>query len=160
MNPDELIEDFIQKIDQWVENSGFVKTEQDLTKIEYILDRDPSEMKEMTAEDILIDTFSLYGYLASLQDAFNREKMVADFAEASIMSIVAPKLVPIHGDYTKHEVKYQLAIKDDALCCKLMKLSILAKARMNEVNGKISTITKMAEIMDSIAKRKKFKYDS
>lgn len=159
MNPDDLIEDFFQKIDSWVENSGFVKTEQDLTKIEYILDRDPSEMKEMTAEDILIDTFSLYGYIDSLQDAYNHEKMVVDFAETSIMSIVAPKLVPIQGDYTKHEVKYQLAIKEDALCCKLMKLSILAKARMNEVNGRISTITKMAEIMNDIAKRKKYKYE-
>lgn len=159
MNPDEPIEDFLQKVDQWVENSGFVKTEQDLTKIEYILDRDPSELKEMTAEDILIDTFSLYGYIESLQNAFNREKMIADFAETSIMSIIAPKLVPIQGDYTKHEVKYQLAIKEDALCCKLMKLSILAKARMNEVNGRISIITKMAEIMNDIAKRKKYKYE-
>jgi hypothetical protein len=159
MNPDELIEDFLEKIDCWVENSGFVKTEQDIIKIKYILDRDPSEMKEMTAEDILIDTFSLYGYIDSLQDSYNHEKMVADFAEASIMSIVSPKLVPIQGDYTKHEVKYQLAIKDDALCCKLMKLSILAKARMNEVNGRISTITKMAETMDNIAKRKKYKYE-
>ena len=159
MSPDELIEDFLQKVDQWVQNSGFVKTPQDITKIEYILDRDPSEMKEMTAEDILIDTFSLYGYIDSLQTAFNREKMIADFAETSIMSIVAPKLVPIQGDYTKHEVKYQLAIKEDALCCKLMKLSILAKARMNEVNGRIQSITKMAEIMNDIAKRKKYKYE-
>lgn len=159
MTPDELVEDFLLKIDQWVENSGFIKTEQDLTKIEYILDRDPTELKEMTSEDILIDTFSLYGYLASLQDAYNHEKTISDFAETSIISIVAPKLVPVQGDYTKHEVKYQLAIKEDALCCKLMRLSILAKARMNEVNGKIQSITKMTEIMNDIAKRKKFKYE-
>jgi len=159
MTSDELVEDFLHKIDFWVENSGFVKGEFDKEKIAYILDRAPEDMKEMSAEDLLIDTFSLYGYLESLQSAHNHQKMVADFAETSILSIISPKLVPIQGDYTKHEVKYMLAIKEDPLCSKLFKLSLLAKARMNEVAGRIQIITKLGEIMNDIAKRKRFKYE-
>jgi len=157
MTPDELIEDFIQKIDSWVENSGFVKGEFDKEKVEYILDRDPEEMRALSSDDLFIDIFSLHRYIDSLQAAYNHQKMIADFAETSIMTIVSPKLVPVQGDYTKHDVKYNMAIKEDPLCCKLLKLSILSKARLTEANERIHNIVKLTETMTEIAKKKRFK---
>lgn len=155
---DEQINKFLLSVDSWVESSGFFETELDKEKISDILALGHDEIREMSGEDLLLDSLLLTKYADVLQKSYNHQKMILGFAESSIMYIISPKLIPVQGDYTKHEVKYNLAMKEDIMCARLNKMMILAKARIDEVEGRIYNVKKMSDIMQDLAKRKKYEF--
>jgi hypothetical protein len=155
---DEQIESFLLSVDSWVESSGFFEIELDKEKISDILGLDHDEIKEKSGEELLLDSLLLTKYADNLQKSYNHQKMILEFAESSIMHIVSPKLVPIQGDYTKHEVKYSNAIREDIMCSKLIKMASVARARLNEADGRIYNVKKMVDIMQDLAKRKKYEF--
>lgn len=156
MITDDLIEEFFNKIDIWVAHSGFVEHDLDKDEIGEILGRGPEEIRGRSSEDLLIDTFSLYRYLDLLQAEYNHQKMILEYAETSILSLISGKLVQTQGDYTKNDVKYHNAVLADPMCIKLMDLVRLSRARMTESDGRIYNVKKMTETLEQLAKKKSY----
>lgn len=155
-NIDDLLDAFFDNITTWIVRSGFVEHDLDRQNIEEILEQDPEEIKARSSEDLLIDTFSLYRYLDLLQAECNHQKMVLEYAETSILSLISDKLVQTQGDYTKNDVKYHNAVREDPMCVKLMDLVRLSRARITEADGRIYNVKKMAEILEQLAKKKMY----
>ena len=155
-NIDDLLDAFFNKITTWIVCSGFVEHDLDRQNIEEILEQGPEEIKARSSEDLLIDTFSLYRYLDLLQAECNHQRMVLEYAESSILNLISGVLNKFGDQYTKYDVRYNMAVRADPMCSELMKLVLVSKARITESDGRIYNVKKMTEILEQLAKKKMY----
>ena len=153
---DDLLDAFFNKIDTWVVHSGFVEHDLDKDEISEILGRGPEEIIGRSSEDLLLDTFSLYRYLDLLQAECNHQRMVLEYAESSILNLISGVLNKFGDQYTKYDVRYNMAVRADPMCSELMKLVLVSKARITESDGRIYNVKKMTEILEQLAKKKMY----
>lgn len=157
---DETIQLFFNKIDQWVNNIGINKKRLNYEECEEILNLSVSDLDEESQDSLLKKAYILYGYADALSGEYNHQKMIFDYADQSILYIVSPVLNNYGDQYTKFDIKYNLAIRENPLAKKLNLLKNNAAARLNVINDKASHIKKMADIMIEISRRKKNDYYS
>lgn len=156
MEAETSVEDFFDKIDDWVKNSGFIKQDINKEKINIIINREIHDHKLLSEEDLLCDSLFLYKYADSLQQYYNREKSILEYAENSILYIISGDINKYGDQYTKYDIKYNIAIRNDPICKHLIKLVSVSRARMSDVEGRIYNIKKIADILHDLSKRKKY----
>ena len=58
------------------------------------------------------------------------------------------------GDYTKWQIKYYAAIAENPLASEILKVKNHASARVGALEGKSKRISKMAETLTNLARKK------
>lgn len=154
-NPEADLNAFFDKVDVWISSIGFVKTKVDIDKITEILNLDGEQIALMNSEELLNSTYSLYGYIDSLQASVNREKSILDYCEESIWRIISPIFNDYGDKFTKWEYKYNSAIRENPLAYKINVLKITTKARMTMIEHRLEHVKKRTDILLEIVRRKK-----
>ncbi len=147
--------EFLQKVDDWVEdrNADLVKKNED---VESILNLSSDDINNMDITLALSNSFILFAHAEYLQSLYNKEKTVLDFCNNSIWYIVADKMENYGGQYAKWEVRYFSAIKENPLASELNRLKTSAESRITRVSGKIDIVKKMATVLQDLGRRRNY----
>lgn len=151
---------FLSNIENWINNNKLNLKRVKHQECEEILNMSIEELEDSVPTDLLNKAYVLYGYADYLSDAYNNQKMVNEYAEQSISYIIAP-IVNNYGDqYTKWEIKYNSAIRENPLTKKLNQLKGHSNARLTLLQNKSEHVRRMADLIVEISRRKKNEYYS
>jgi hypothetical protein len=110
------------------------------------------ELKKLTQQEAFDTAYLLYGYSTYIQDEINKNKIALAWCNDQL-----EKLVVAHNDefgqYTKHEVKRQIIIKDNNYAASVDKMREVAEARLQALDGKVYELKRKADILLEKAKR-------
>jgi hypothetical protein len=110
------------------------------------------ELKKLTQQETFDTAYLLYGYATYIQDEINKNKIALNWCNDQL-----EKLVVAHNDefgqYTKHEVKRQIIIKDNNYAASVDKMREVAEARLQALDGKVYELKRKADILLEKAKR-------
>lgn len=110
------------------------------------------ELKKLTQQEAFDTAYLLYGYATYIQDEINKNKIALSWCNDQL-----EKLVVAHNDefsqYTKHEVKRQLIIKDNNYAASIDRMREVAESRLQALDGKVYELKRKADILLEKAKR-------
>lgn len=121
---------------------------------EYLLAANLSsdELKKLTQQEAFDTSYLLYGYATYIQDEINKNKIALNWCNDQL-----EKLVVAHNDefgqYTKHEVKRQIIIKDNNYAASVDRMREVAESRLQALDGKVYELKRKADILLEKAKR-------
>ncbi len=121
---------------------------------EYVLTANLSseDLKRLTQQETFDAAYTLYAYATYIQDEINKNKIAFTWCNDQL-----EKLVVAHNDefgqYTKHEVKRQIIIKDNNYAASVDKMREVAEARLQALDGKVYELKRKADILLEKAKR-------
>jgi hypothetical protein len=154
-NAKSILDSFISKIDDWINLNGFnIKPKIDIENAESIIEI--TDFTDYKYEALMAMSFVLVSYANQLQDASNMEQVIFDFCESSISYITCD--IEMEGDakYLKHEERYAFKVKQNKLSIELNRLKNICGSRLKAISYKIEYVRKMADIIQDIAKRRKY----
>lgn len=156
----DYIANFLNKIDDWINNNRLDIKRINHEECELILNYSLDDLEQEDSIDLLKKGYILHGYADYLSAAYNKEKMIHDYAENSITYLLSSAFNNYGDQYTKWEVKYNSAVKENPLAKKLLQLKNNARARLTLLENKSEHIKKMADLMIELSRRKKNDYYS
>ena len=110
------------------------------------------DLKKLTQQEAFDTSYLLYAYATYIQDEINKNKIALNWCNDQL-----EKLVVAHNDefgqYTKHEVKRQIIIKDNNYAASVDKMREVAEARLQALDGKVYELKRKADILLEKAKR-------
>jgi hypothetical protein len=110
------------------------------------------DLKKLTQQEAFDTSYLLYAYSTYIQDEINKNKIALNWCNDQL-----EKLVVAHNDefgqYTKHEVKRQIIIKDNNYAASVDKMREVAEARLQALDGKVYELKRKADILLEKAKR-------
>jgi hypothetical protein len=110
------------------------------------------ELKKLTQQETFDTAYLLYGYATYIQDEINKNKIALNWCNDQL-----EKLVVAHNDdfgqYTKHEVKRQIIIKDNNYAASVDRMREVAESRLQALDGKVYELKRKADILLEKAKR-------
>lgn len=121
---------------------------------EYLLAANLSsdDLKKLTQQEAFDTAYLLYAYATYIQDEMNKNKIALNWCNDQL-----EKMVVAHnnefGQYTKHEVKRQIIIKDNSYAASVDKMREVAEARLQALDGKVYELKRKADILLEKAKR-------
>ena len=156
----ELVETFLSKIDNWINSNDLNIKRDNHEECEDILNMSTEDLESEDSESLMCKAYVLYGYADHIASCLNREKVISDYAEQSISYIISP-IVNNYGDqFTKWEVKYNSAIRENPLAKSLNQLRGHCAARLTMLQNKSDHIKRMADMIFEISRRRKNGYYS
>ena len=155
MNNEQKAVEFLQKIDDWIEdrNVDLVRKNDD---VERILNMRSDTINSLTPAEILSYSFILFSHAEYLQSLYNKEKSIVDFCGDSIWFIIGNKMDNYGGQYAKWEVRYFSAIKENPLASELNRLKLTAEARANRLKDKSEIVRRMGTVFQDLGKRRNY----
>jgi len=121
---------------------------------EYLLAANLSseQLKKLTQQEAFDTAYLLYAYATYIQDEINKNKIALNWCNDQL-----EKLVVAHNDefsqYTKHEVKRQIIIRDNNYAASVDKMREVAEGRLQALDGKVYELKRKADILLEKAKR-------
>lgn len=156
----EILSSFLSKVDNWINSNDLSIKRIDHQECENILNMSSEDIENEEPEDLMSKAYVLYGYADHIAYCMNREKVIYDYADQSISYIISP-IINNYGDqFTKWEVKYNSAIRENPLAKLLNELRGHSMARLTMLQNKSDHIKKMADIIFEISRRRKNGYYS
>lgn len=153
MTGEERYNKFVEDIDKWVKSVGIVEIRAN-EEVETLLEMNPSDLKNLTYDQLQIGAYNLTCYAEYLQNVITKQNIAVEWAEESIWYIIAGKLDNYGGKYAKWQEKYYGAIKENPLTTQLLKVKLNAESRIKTVEHHIDTVKKLSEILLNLARRK------
>jgi hypothetical protein len=153
MTGEEKLAEFLKCIEDWTKSKYLVEIEPP-QEIADILNASSGDMASWSYEECNLAAFKLYAYAEYVETQNVKEKIILDWADASIWFIISKVLNQYGGQYAKWQEKYYAAIKENPLASEILKIKNHAEARVLILEGKNQRIIKMAEILTSLARRK------
>ncbi|NBO99218.1 MAG: hypothetical protein EBU90_03700 [Proteobacteria bacterium] len=121
---------------------------------EYLLAANMSseDLKKMTQQEAFDTAYLLYGYATYIQDEINKNKVALNWCNDQL-----EKLVVAHNEefsqYTKHEVKRQIIIKNNNYAASVDHMREVAESRLIALDGKVYELKRKADILLEKGKR-------
>jgi hypothetical protein len=116
-----------------------------------------NEIKQLTPEEISIQSYILAHYSTFLQKEINRQTAKLKWANHNISVIVA-KVGANYGDkWVKYEERKMLVVGDNEYAKILSDIALQASIRVEELSFLSSRISAMSDILDELHKTKKWK---
>jgi hypothetical protein len=153
MSGEERLNEFLQSVEDW-KSSKYLVDVNPPKEVAQILNADYDDMKSLTSEECNIYSFKLYTYAEYIETQLVKEKNTLEWADSSIWYIIGGVMNQYGDGWTKWQQKYYGAIRENPLASEILKVKNHAEARVRTLEGKNSRITKMAEILTSMARRK------
>ena len=150
---DELLDTFLENVDNWTKAKSLPTVDPNPT-IEYILNLDSQQLRGLAGTQLLEHAYELYAYAEYIETINFIEKTILEWSESSIWYIIGGVMDNYGGDYTKWQIKYYAAIAENPLASEILKVKNHASARVGALEGKSKRISKMAETLTNLARKK------
>lgn len=110
------------------------------------------DLRKLTQQEAFDTSYLLYGYATYIQDEINKNKVALNWCNDQL-----EKLVVSHNDefsqYTKHEVKRQMIIKNNTYAASVDRMREVAESRLIALDGKVYELKRKADILLEKGKR-------
>ena len=147
----ERLADHIKSVEDYINMSNVSYS---TFNVEYIvasnLTRD--DMSKMTTQEMFDTAYLLYGYSTYIQDEINKNKVALNWCEDQIEKLVAANLNNF-DQYTKHDVKRQIIIKENTYAASVDSMRAVAESRLQSLEGKVYELKRQGDILLERAKR-------
>ena len=153
MTGKEKLNEFLQAVEDWTSSQHIARIEEkeDITRI---LNFPSSTLQTLTAPECLCYAYELYAYGEYIETIRTKENTILEWADSSIWYIISTALQQYGDKYTKWQEKYYSAVKENPLASEILKIKGHAEARVNVLRDKANRIHRMAEILNSLSKRR------
>ena len=112
------------------------------------------EIQGLSSEECACYAYELYAYSEYVEGVRAKEKIVLDWAEASIWYIISTVIQNYGGKFAKWQEKYYSAIKENPTASDVLRIKNHAEARVTTLDGKSERIQKMADILTNLSRRR------
>lgn len=153
LNGQQKLEEFLQAVEDW-KSSKYLAEVEAPEEASIALNAGSDTIKSWTAETCNMYAFKLYAYAEYVETERVKEKNTLEWAESSIWFIIGSTMNQYGGQYSKWQEKYFSAVRENPLAAEILKIKNHAEARVRTLEGKNGRITKMAEILTNMARRK------
>lgn len=122
--------------------------------VEYIVASNltKEDMGKMTTQEMFDTAYLLYGYSTYIQDEINKNKVALNWCEDQIEKLVAANLNNF-DQYTKHDVKRQIIIRENSYAASVDSMRAVAEARLQCLEGKVYELKRQGDILLERGKR-------
>jgi hypothetical protein len=110
------------------------------------------DLGKMTTQELFDTAYLLYGYSTYIQDEINKNKVALSWCEDQIEKLVAANLNNF-DQYTKHDVKRQIIIKENSYATSVDAMRSVAEARLQSLEGKAYELKRQGDILLERGKR-------
>ena len=143
--------DHIKSIEEYINLTNVSYT---TFNVEYIVAANLSkeDMGKMTTQEMFDTAYLLYGYSTYIQDEINKNKVALNWCEDQIEKLVAANLNNF-DQYTKHDVKRQIIIKENSYAASVDSMRAVAEARLQSLEGKVYELKRQGDILLERGKR-------
>ena len=143
--------DHIKSIDEYIAMSNVSYSS---FNVEYVVAANltKDDLSKMTTQEMFDTAYILYGYSTYIQDEINKNKVALSWCEDQIEKLVAANLHNF-DQYTKHDVKRQVIIKENSFAASVDNMRAVAEARLQSLEGKTYELKRQGDILLERAKR-------
>tara|TARA_A100001201_G_C4094391_1_gene203195 strand:- start:2082 stop:2558 length:477 start_codon:yes stop_codon:yes gene_type:complete len=143
--------DHIKSIDEYIAMSNVSYSS---FNVEYVVAANltKDDLSKMTTQEMFDTAYILYGYSTYIQDEINKNKIALSWCEDQIEKLVAANLHNF-DQYTKHDVKRQIIIKENSFAASVDNMRAVAEARLQSLEGKTYELKRQGDILLERAKR-------
>ena len=153
MSGEQKLNEFMEAVEAWKSSKNIAPIKEN-EEIEIILNLKTQDIKSLSGEDRASYAYELYAYAEYIETQKVKESIVLDWAESSIWYIIS-KTINQYGDkYTKWQEKYYSAVRENPLASEILKIKNHAEARVKTLDGKADRIQSMAQILNSLSRRR------
>jgi hypothetical protein len=151
-NATEEFEDFKRSVDDYIELKGIqsISFTEDF-KIALNLNLDSLDM--LTQQECFNYAYTLFAYAGYVQDEHSQQQVVVDWCVSRLNYIIANN-EECFPQYTKHEMKIPILIKENSFASKVESWRIVAESRLKRLDGKEILIKRKADCLMEKGKRK------
>lgn len=150
---DDLLTSFLNNVENWTKAQSLPVVEPN-ANLEFILNLDGEQLRGMSSTILLEHSYELYAYAEYLETIKSKEKNILEWSDSSIWFIIGKGMSNYGDSFTKWQVKYYAAISENPLASEILKVKNHASARVESLEGKSKRITKMADTLTNLARRK------
>ena len=143
--------DHIKSIDEYIAMSNVSYSS---FNVEYVVAANltKDDLSKMTTQEMFDTAYILHGYSTYIQDEINKNKVALSWCEDQIEKLVAANLHNF-DQYTKHDVKRQIIIKENSFAASVDNMRAVAEARLQSLEGKTYELKRQGDILLERAKR-------
>ena len=153
MTGEEKLNNFLEAMDSWLACKSLPLVE-DNPQVKMILNMKSEEIRGLSSEECSCYAYELYAYSEYIEGARAKEKIILDWAEASIWYIISTVIQNYGGQFAKWQEKYYSAIKENPTASDILRIKNHAEARVTTLDGKSQRIQKMADILTNLSRRR------
>ncbi len=147
----ERLADHIKSVEEYINISNVSYS---TFNVEYIVAANltKDDLNKLTTQEMFDAAYLLYGYSTYIQDEINKNKVALGWCEDQIEKLVAANLNNF-DQYTKHNVKRQIIIKENSYAASVDGMRAVAEARLQSLEGKVYELKRQGDILLERAKR-------
>ena len=153
MSGEQKLNEFMEAVEAWKSSKNIAPIKEN-EEIEIILNLKTQDIKSLSGEDRASYAYELYAYAEYIETQKVKESIVLDWAESSIWYIISQTINQYGDKYTKWQEKYYSAVRENPLASEILKIKNLAEARVKTLDGKADRIQSMAQILNSLSRRR------
>ena len=153
MTGEEKLNKFLEAMESWLASKSLPLVD-DNPQIKMILNMNSEEIRGLSSEECACYAYELYAYSEYVEGVRTKEKIILDWAEASIWYIISPVIQNYGGKFAKWQEKYYSAVQENPMTNDLLTIKIHAEARVTTLDGKSERIQKMADILTNLSRRR------
>ena len=150
---EEKLNNFLEAMDSWLARKSLPSID-DNPQVKIILNMKSEEIRGLSSEECSCYAYELYAYSEYIEGAKVKEKIILDWAEASIWYIISTVIQNYGGKFSKWQEKYYSAIKENPTASYILRVKNHAEARVTTLDGKSERIQKMADILTNLSRRR------
>lgn len=150
---DDLLSEFLGNVDRWTKSKSLPEVESN-PNVGWVLNLDHEQLRGLGATSCLEHAYELYSYAEYLETLKVKEKNILEWSESSIWFIISKEMGNYGTEFTKWQIKYYSAIAENPLASEILKVKNHAAARVETLDGKSKRVTKMADTLTNLARRK------
>tara|TARA_R110002020_G_scaffold103752_24_gene243270 strand:- start:11932 stop:12414 length:483 start_codon:yes stop_codon:yes gene_type:complete len=151
-NATEQFEGFKKSVDDYIELKGIqpISFSEDFR---LALNLDIDIMDKLTQQECFNYAYTLYQYAGYIQDEHSQQQVVVDWCNSRLNYIIANS-EDCFPQYTKHEMKVPLLIKENSFASKVESWRLVAESRLKRLEGKEILIKRKADCLMEKGKRR------
>jgi hypothetical protein len=153
MSGEKKLNKFLEAMDSWLGSKSLPLVDEN-PQIKMILNMNSEEIRALSNDECATYAYELYAYSEYIEGVRTKEKIVLDWADASIWYIVSTLMQNYGTQYTKWQEKYYSAIQENPLASDILRIKNHAECRVTTLDGKSERIQKMADILTNLSRRR------
>jgi hypothetical protein len=151
-NANEQFETFKRSVDDYIDLKG-IKQVSFTDDFEVALNLDLDVMDKLTQQECFDYAYTLYQYAGYIQDEISQQQVVVDWCNTRLNYIIATN-EDCFPQYTKHEMKIPILIKENSFASKVDQWRLVAESRLKRLDGKDAITRRKADCLMEKGKRK------
>ena len=151
-NATEEFEGFKKSVDDYIELKGLepISFSEDFNRA---LNLSMDSLDMLTQQECFNYAYTLYAYAGYIQDEQSQQQVVVDWCISRLNYIIATN-EDCFPQYTKHEMKIPILIKENSFASKVESWRLVAESRLKRLEGKEVLIKREADCLMEKGRRK------